>query len=641
MGLLEKALEYKKGLNRQGRQTLMDRITGPAETGFAEEYDSLSTGNEHQSSVTNEEDIVMLDPSDLKEIPQTGYDEAYDHDLTDDEEEKNIQEDEKYTGELEEMVLSEIKGGAVRSIEIVDESTERADDRAKSNGFQPAGAGSVNGINASDVDDEVPNKVESPGADPVLAAEIEREIFRAANTDELCDAILFAAMGQTGASTCSVIVPELSDSDSWHLVMSRGVNIDSNGLVFRSSDGLLERAISFGTMLDINDYSSEKGKLKDYLDFISIDARYIFPIIKDSRPLAALLLGDKVTLNSYSDSEREMIAIICEAAAGVFGKFYFEEKMKQEIQELKKSISASKYADRFQELMLGTENFRQAETIVRDEFEKMGIVSFSVYLKNRAEGNYYSFFSEVEDFVNIKDQKIILNSSSKIINSLSSGGVLYIENPQESEAVESAFGRDSAVKMQFLKAFPFSIGKSLEGFVAVFRLLEGTEMRMVEEKLKSIVRFLINFSASLSERDTDSGKYIDSMASVYRRLGEAIVDCGRLGLPLTIVQITIKNYKRYIQSAGKEKAVSTLELMEKIIKARLSDGDFSVRVDRNRFLIVLPGKDRQFAVPFANSVRNKIVLSAGSGQSQLLVGFMTATYPEDGEDIHSLLNSVE
>ncbi len=34
MGLLEKALQYKKEINSKGQDTLIDRIQGPAETDF-------------------------------------------------------------------------------------------------------------------------------------------------------------------------------------------------------------------------------------------------------------------------------------------------------------------------------------------------------------------------------------------------------------------------------------------------------------------------------------------------------------------------------------------------------------------------------------------------------------------------------
>ena len=40
MGLLERALKYKKQLNETGRETLIDRIKGPAESEFSERSNS-------------------------------------------------------------------------------------------------------------------------------------------------------------------------------------------------------------------------------------------------------------------------------------------------------------------------------------------------------------------------------------------------------------------------------------------------------------------------------------------------------------------------------------------------------------------------------------------------------------------------
>ncbi len=40
MGLLEKALKYKSEINRQGRETLIDRIQGPAETDLIHDDDA-------------------------------------------------------------------------------------------------------------------------------------------------------------------------------------------------------------------------------------------------------------------------------------------------------------------------------------------------------------------------------------------------------------------------------------------------------------------------------------------------------------------------------------------------------------------------------------------------------------------------
>jgi len=56
MGLLEKALEFKKEVNSKGRETLIDRIQGPAETGFARE--------DAPAAPPMDDDLFQLPPDD-------------------------------------------------------------------------------------------------------------------------------------------------------------------------------------------------------------------------------------------------------------------------------------------------------------------------------------------------------------------------------------------------------------------------------------------------------------------------------------------------------------------------------------------------------------------------------------------------
>ncbi len=74
--------------------------------------------------------------------------------------------------------------------------------------------------------------------------------------------------------------------------------------------------------------------------------------------------------------------------------------------------------------------------------------------------------------------------------------------------------------------------------------------------------------------------------------------------------------------------------------ARLSDKDFSVRYDRHKILIVLPGKDKKYAVPLANAVCNELVKNFSTHEAQLLVTFLTAAYPLDGKDTSGLIDAV-
>jgi hypothetical protein len=64
-------------------------------------------------------------------------------------------------------------------------------------------------------------------------------------------------------------------------------------------------------------------------------------------------------------------------------------------------------------------------------------------------------------------------------------------------------------------------------------------------------------------------------------------------------------------------------------------------MDRSKILLVLPGKNKKFAVPLANAVRNEIAQSVTNREMQLMLVYLTAEYPEDGEDLYTLLDSIE
>jgi GGDEF domain-containing protein len=80
--------------------------------------------------------------------------------------------------------------------------------------------------------------------------------------------------------------------------------------------------------------------------------------------------------------------------------------------------------------------------------------------------------------------------------------------------------------------------------------------------------------------------------------------------------------------------------LEKFIRSRLSDRDFSVRYDRNKILIVLPGKDKRYAVPLANTICSEMTQAFSTRDVQLLITFLTAEYPVDGKDAYSLVDAV-
>lgn len=133
---------------------------------------------------------------------------------------------------------------------------------------------------------------------------------------------------------------------------------------------------------------------------------------------------------------------------------------------------------------------------------------------------------------------------------------------------------------------------------------------------------------------------MDTIERVFHRVNDEIRHARDLSIPVTLVLISIKNYKRYQALFGNEKVKSMFIHFEKFSRSRLGERDFSVRFDRNRILLVLPGKDKKYAVPLANAICNELIQSFSTRDVQLLVTFLTAEYPIDGKDAYGLVDAV-
>lgn len=188
---------------------------------------------------------------------------------------------------------------------------------------------------------------------------------------------------------------------------------------------------------------------------------------------------------------------------------------------------------------------------------------------------------------------------------------------------------------------PFKVGNELLGFFCVFRLRDYQRKEIQFERFRVMADVLLNHYLSLQLIESQYANYIDIIVPVFNRINKELDNVRRLTIPLTIILFTIKNLKRYYAVQGIEKTQELISKIETVVISRLSDGDFTAKIDRNKFLIVLPGKSKKFAVPFANALKNEIVQQFSDRELQLLVTFLMAEYPEDGSDLFALLDAID
>jgi|GEM_PF-360666 len=755
MGLLEKALEYKKEMNRKGHETIMDRIMGPAETDLIVDEDKSSTESVDQGKpvdsiveVNGKDEIYVLGGDDLvaveednisteigDEVPVT---DELDNDFILDEEisESPIESDMADHARLEEFAIDEreletqttpgreiedelfelpaeeestgtgvlpgtkgpgIGGGssahedkkeriiaAVESRPFVSDDTEtdllgpedEPDLSVKKRPVIEEAHGDDNEVERStvssgrnidrDMDESMTDEYESVSEasydetdmpmngdsfeaeedtrfdDYLLLYEIEKEIIKCTTKEELYDVILFTLMGQIGSTSSSIIVPDSPDSPRWILPVSQGVAIDNHGLYFNKNEGILGELHRLKKIMDLDVYKNDPGLQDDYLNYLAIDARYMAPIVFRKNIIGAVLLGDKVSVEDYTDEEKAFIRIVCRASAIVLNNIVEKEKLNREIEFLKNDLSDIRHVDWFQEKIVNENSIDQIRVTVRDEFEKLGILSYAIFVQDRKDGSFFPYFVELEDFLSLQEDDFRINSKAHLIKHLGrSEAPVIVDDFKNAGMIIDVFDENRINKMAIFRAYPFVLGNRLNGIIVVFRMRDDVDVKKIDNKIKKISRFIFSYIEVMRESDSRGKKYIDNIEVIFYRIAEELENAAELNIPVTFALFSIKNFKRYYNLFGYDESRFLLENFEKIIRSRLSDTDFSFRYGRNRFLLVLPGKDKKYTVPLANAIRNKVVESSGGNNIQLLVTFMIAEYPEDGSDLFSIMDSLE
>ena len=218
---------------------------------------------------------------------------------------------------------------------------------------------------------------------------------------------------------------------------------------------------------------------------------------------------------------------------------------------------------------------------------------------------------------------------------------VFFDSARDCEYISDAFEESIISGMSVAWLFPFITGDSLRGFTAVFDIDDPMNISDIQFQIKRITRIVFEHLYAVKNLELSDTRYVDSIEPVLRRIQSSLENAGNLKIPLTLVMFSIKNFKRYFALYGENDAKRLLDACDRIISERLADTDYAVRFDRNKILLVLPGKNKKFAVPLANTIRNEITVQFKKKEMQLMLVYLSAEFPEDGEDLYSLLDAIE
>ncbi|MGB4267749.1 MAG: GAF domain-containing protein [Spirochaetota bacterium] len=665
MGLLEKALQYKQEINKKGKETLIDTIIGPADTEFIsdrkdiaskvlqDDGDTIELSNGDLKNIEPIEDELFILPDDNTpakdkvEKDTTNHDTVImqDHELV-------LSSEPDYLGPEDEPDLESLRKTSLQ--ETSEFQGKNFDNKQDGNPkFRIIESPEENRDNVGPVQQDDTKKQPLPTEysiksdkkfqDFVVLYEIGKEIVKAHSLKELYDAILFSVMGQIGSASATLLVLNVDDENSLIVAESRGITIKNKNIRFDISKGLFNILMQSKGVVDIEQFKQETQYRDEYYQLIAIDARLFIPLRYDSKVFGALVLGDKITIGDYSEEEIDFIERISEFAAITYEKVHKMEQLENDMRKLEDDRKFLNELDEYKQSLRKYPHKDHFKVNVQSMMVTNGFLNFAAYIRNNNKDKGYSLLlTDEEDLLLLKDSANSINSDTGFIEYITSlNSAADLEDFDRNRAIREFFKESSIRKMTLFWINPFKVADELLGFFCVFRLRDYQRREIQFERFKVMTDALLSDYLTLQLIESQYVNYSDIILPVFNRIDKELANVTRLTIPLTIILFTIKNLKRYYTIQGLEKTRELMNKIEAIIISRLSDGDFTAKIDRNKFLIVLPGKNKKFAVPFANALKNEMVQQFSDKELQLLVTFLMAEYPEDGTDVYSLLDAID
>ncbi len=475
--------------------------------------------------------------------------------------------------------------------------------------------------------------------DFMLLYESGKEILNANSKEELFDVILFSVMGQMGVSSSSILLPDHENVLRWKVHESRGVTITDRNLFFHSDRGIINDILTQQKVVDLETYKDVSDFREDYYKCISVDARYAVPLVYDKEVVGIVFLGEKITGDEYTDEDLNFVYSLGEFAAIALRNIVFKGIQYNELDALEKNIDYITEIDNVRDKIVNESKLSDVKEIIQDEMKSLDIEIFSIFMKDNKD-SFIPIIYESDDFLSFQNNNFSIHQSEYFITYLYESES-PIQTNLKNPIITEIFDKKQISNMNMIRIYTFHIGAHLTGFIIVSRIGDESRQTEIDIKLKRFSDVIFPYIISMKNIDSKKSKYIDNIDHIFRRIDEEIKRSSQLSIPLSLVLFSIKNYKRYFSMFGYSEVQNLLLHIEQVISSRLSEGDFSIRYDRHKILLVLPGKDKKFAVPLATSIINEIINSFNKDEMQLLITYLTAEYPVDGNDLYSLIDAVD
>jgi GGDEF domain-containing protein len=627
MGLLDKAIAIKKNESETDETDVRTDFDADGELTMLHGNDLTAVPDEDEGGEIERIDIVSDDIS-------------------------GVQDEEEVVRDHETVKPEEIADVNIDSMLDLDDfqstESEKIGSRNKAN-------------DASVIDTETRGVGEKgPAADPVISHSIKRpetdymlpddkgelssvlwdasaELLRCVSQQEMFNVLLLLVMGQLGTNSASLLTPLKGEEHKWGIADTRGARLRSKMITFKGTDPIMKAALAGERFVDIERFAGIPECRDEYPLFNSISGRYLLPIAAKNDVLALIVVGEKLSGEEYLPQETSFLLKLVENTGSLLS---YMEKIERLSEENRGYIERNTEYSDIEKL---ERDFRRSfivENVDRAINEKMafyGVESYAFFSRSERGDRFLVRFCEKEDLAGFREGGF----SAPVTSEFSAHLIQHddweeFDHPSSSRVLRSVFDDSHILKMNICVSYPFVIRGYLAGFLVILR---AKRERLIESRTH-VMRLARTVFSILQQRESvmvDEGIFIDTVSRIDERMERTVRDALALKIPVAFVLFSIKNMKRYIALFGSDDAEKLMESFRDIVQSRLSGTEYALRTDRGRILTVLPGKNKKYAVPFANAVHNELVVRFHERESQIMLSFMIGEYPKDGKGLSDIL----
>jgi GGDEF domain-containing protein len=354
-----------------------------------------------------------------------------------------------------------------------------------------------------------------------------------------------------------------------------------------------------------------------------------------------LCLGEKITIGEYTEEEIDFIKSICDIFAIVYKKLSKIEQIEKENIKLKRHEEQIESLEKSDHRLKGAHTNQQFEENIYQEMHSFEIDNYAFFSYENITGKFKAKYVDKNDSYELQKSSHEINSSTVLENFLNSAeSMTFLDSALLPDFFAKNFTKKILSKSGLIAICPYVVGDIPLGFLLI---LNANKEALDDKKhlVVSFVKSVFSYLEGQKNYSQVSGAFVDNLQIMYQRINKEINNTRGLKIPLTIALLSIKNYKRYLSQVEIGSGQKLMSDFGALIINRLDDSDFCYRYDRNKLLIVMPGKNKKYALPLINTVRNELSDIYNSESLQLLITYLLAEYPKDGKGLNELLDCID